>query len=306
MSKTENILEIKNLSKNYGHFKAVDDVSFNIAGGEVFALLGPNGAGKTSIISCISGVQKFGQGYISVAGNNILHKTKTAKFSMGVVPQELINHGFFNIRQILEFYSGFYAIVKNKERIDFLLDRLGLWEHKDKKVRTLSGGMKRRVLIAKALLHKPKLLLLDEPTAGIDVELRKQLWAFVRELKSEGMAILLTTHYLEEAEELSDRLGILSYGKLQHLTDSKSLVSKLGKKTICIDLAEPLKTEHNLLIKTESNKAYFSAPMNYSLGQLLKENNILAKDIVDINIKQSNLESVMGSFTNSDNTKEVS
>lgn len=305
MLKTKNILEIKNLSKSYGDFKAVDDVSFNITSGEIFALLGPNGAGKTSIISCISGVQKFLHGDITVAGDNILHNTKKVKFNMGVVPQELINHGFFNITEILEFYSGFYAIPKNKERINFLLDRLGLWEHQDKKVRKLSGGMKRRVLIAKALLHQPKLLLLDEPTAGIDVELRKQLWAFVRELKSEGMAILLTTHYLEEAEELSDRLGILSHGKLQHLTDSKSLVNKLGKKTICIDLLEPLQSKHPWLIKTEKNKAYFIAPMDCSLGQLLKENNILAKDIVDITIKQSNLESVMGSFGVGNSTQRV-
>ncbi|MBE8221767.1 MAG: ABC transporter ATP-binding protein [Bdellovibrionales bacterium] len=305
MSQNKNILEIKNLSKSYGNFKAVDDVSFNIASGEIFALLGPNGAGKTSIISCISGVSKFAEGSISVAGSDVISSVKDAKFNIGVVPQELINHGFFNVRQILEFYSGFYAIAKNKDRINFLLDRLGLWEHREKRVRKLSGGMKRRVLIAKALLHKPKLLLLDEPTAGIDIELRKQLWSFVKELKSEGMSILLTTHYLEEAEQLSDRLGILHHGKLKYLTDSNSLISRLGKKIICIELSEPIKSEHPLLIKSDGKKLHFNLPMDYSLGLLFKENNIETKDVVDIQMEKSNLESVVEGFLQSKTTGGV-
>lgn len=299
MSENPSVLSIKNLSKSYGKFKAVDDVSFNIASGEVFALLGPNGAGKTSIISCISGVQKFVQGSINVAGADIIKSIKEAQFNMGVVPQELINHGFFNVEEILEFYSGFYAIPKNKDRIHFLLDRLGLWDHRDKKVRKLSGGMKRRVLIAKALLHKPKLLLLDEPTAGIDTELRKQLWSFVKELKSEGMAILLTTHYLEEAEQLSDRLGILHHGKLEYLTDSNSLITKLGKKIVCIELSEPIKSKHPLLLKADGKKLHFHLPMDYSLGLLFKENNIETKDVLDIHVEKSNLENVVEGFLQS-------
>ncbi|MBE8162587.1 MAG: ABC transporter ATP-binding protein [Bdellovibrionaceae bacterium] len=305
MSKNKSILTVKNLSKSYGNFKAVDNVSFTIASGEVFALLGPNGAGKTSIISCISGVQNFEQGSIAIDGADIVTSVKDAKFNMGVVPQELINHGFFNVQQILEFYSGFYAIGKNKDRIHFLLDRLGLWEHKDKRVRTLSGGMKRRVLIAKALLHKPKLLLLDEPTAGIDIELRKQLWSFVKELKAEGMAILLTTHYLEEAEQLSDRLGVLRQGKLECLSDSKSLITKLGTKIICIELEKPMETKHPLLLKVEGRKLHFHLPMNYSLGALFKENNIETKDVADIHIEKSNLESVVEGFLQSEITAEV-
>lgn len=299
MSENKIILNIKNLSKSYGNFKAVDDVSFNIASGEIFALLGPNGAGKTSIISCISGVQNFVQGSVTVGGEDVTSSVKAAKFNMGVVPQELINHGFFNVEQILEFYSGFYAIAKNKDRIHFLLDRLGLWEHRDKRVRKLSGGMKRRVLIAKALLHKPKLLLLDEPTAGIDVELRKQLWSFVRELKSEGMAILLTTHYLEEAEQLSDRLGILHHGKLEYSADSKSLITKLGTKRVCIELPYVAESKHPLLLKTEDKKLYFRLPMDYSLGALFKENNIETKDLIDVHVEQSNLENVVESFLQS-------
>lgn len=305
MPKNKNILIIKNLSKSYGNFKAVDDVSFNIASGEIFALLGPNGAGKTSIISCISGVQKFAQGSVTVDGADVTTSVKEAKFNMGVVPQELINHGFFDVQQILEFYSGFYAIAKNKDRINFLLDRLGLWEHRDKRVRKLSGGMKRRVLIAKALLHKPKLLLLDEPTAGIDIELRKQLWSFVQELKSEGMAILLTTHYLEEAEQLSDRLGVLRHGKLECLTDSKSLIAKLGTKIICIELAEPIKSEHPLLLKSDGRKLHFHLPIDYSLGLLFKENNIETKDVIDIHMEKSNLESVVEGFLQTEITAGV-
>ena len=210
-------LKVVNLKKSYGSVHAVNGVSFELNEGEIFGLLGPNGAGKTSIISTIVTLEKPTSGTVEVFGRDVRKDPRFTSTQTGLVPQELINHGYFTLEEILHFHSGYYGIAKNQERIDYLLNKLSLYEHRNKRVRQLSGGMKRRLLIAKALVHSPKLLLLDEPTAGVDIELRETLWSFVRELQKEGMSILLTTHYLEEAEELCDRVAIIDRGEVKRV-----------------------------------------------------------------------------------------
>lgn len=207
---------------------AVHEVSFCIQPGEVFGLLGPNGAGKTTTIFMITGLEKITSGHVRIFGFDNQNDPLEAKKRVGVVPQEIVSQGFFNLFEILQFHSGYYGIAKNDERISYLLNRLGLWPHRNKLMKQLSGGMKRRMMIAKALVHSPKLLILDEPTAGVDIELRNSLWDFVRELQKEGVAILLTTHYLQEAEALCDRVGIIHQGRMVLQCSTKELMEKEG------------------------------------------------------------------------------
>ncbi len=285
---------IENLEKNYGPIRAVDNVSFHIDTGEIFGLLGPNGAGKTSIISCIVTVSQPSSGSVKIFGHEMHQNSKKGKDLVGVVPQELINHGYFNVEEILHFYSGYYGILRNKEQIHFLLDRLQLQQHRHKRVKQLSGGMKRRLLIAKSLLHKPKLLLLDEPTAGVDIELREVLWKFAKELKEEGLSILLTTHYLEEAEELCDRVGILNKGRLHLIGETSRLIRSLTYRNVSLTLnkteTSPLLTEHSHLLKKSENCFIFRIPSEQTLGQLLTEIGVNSSDILDLNIEEGSLE----------------
>ena len=202
-------LSIEDVSKTYGRVEALKSVSFNVKPGEVFGLLGPNGAGKTSLISIVVTLEQATAGQVKVFGFDPSKDSRQAKMNLGWVPQEIINHGYFDVEEILNFHAGYFGVANPGERIHFLLDGLGMWEHRKKKVKQLSGGMKRRLMIAKALIHSPGLLLLDEPTAGVDVDLRSRLWDFVSQLRSEGLSILLTTHYLEEAERLCDRVAII-------------------------------------------------------------------------------------------------
>ncbi len=228
-------LEIKDLKKVYpSGTEALKGVSLSIRPGEIFGLLGPNGAGKTTLINSITTLEKPSSGTIEVFGQSVLQDPMSTKKLLGVVHQEVINTGFFDLREILEFMSGFYGIEKNDDRISFLLDRLGLKAHEGKKIKQLSGGMKRRLMIAKALVHSPKLLLLDEPTAGVDVELRESLWKFVGELKQQGMTILLTTHYLEEAEKLCDRIGIINKGELIYCGTPNEVIKMYATKKLVV------------------------------------------------------------------------
>lgn len=285
-------LKINGLVKKYGSFTAVNDISFEMNPGEIFGLLGPNGAGKTSLISCLVTLQKPTSGDCEIFGLNPHEEQVASKLLTGFVPQEIINHGYFTIEEILVFHSGFYQVWNNKEHIRYLLERLGLWEHKDKKVKTLSGGMKRRLLIAKALVHKPKLLLLDEPTAGVDVELRNSLWDFVRELRDGGMSILLTTHYLEEAEILCDRVGIIQKGQLRTVGPTRELIEKLTERKIKIIFQDKsdLKISSSYLISQQGGEAEFIVPHNLGLGQLIEGIGCDMKSIVDIKIEEGSLE----------------
>lgn len=285
-------LEITNLRKSYkgGTVEAVRGLSFTVNPGEIFGLLGPNGAGKTTIISTITTLEKPSSGTVKVFGVDVLKDPMFTKRQIGVVHQEVINSGFFDVEEILTFHSGYYGLRKNKERIHFLLEKLSLYEHRHKKVKQLSGGMKRRLMIAKALVHNPKLLLLDEPTAGVDIRLREDLWRFVEELRSEGMSILLTTHYLEEAQELCDRVGIINLGSLVVLGDTKAIIREYTHKKICLTLTEKHFVESDYLVSVVGHDYSFVVPQNKPLGEFLSEVGIPTALIDDVQIEEGSLE----------------
>jgi len=235
------ILEIKELSKIYaGGFKALSNVNLTIQEGEIFALLGPNGAGKTTLIGIVCGILNLSSGSVAVDGFDTHKHYKQARSLIGLVPQELATDTFESVWNAVSFSRGLFGKQPNPDLIEDILKRLSLWDKKDSRILELSGGMKRRVMIAKALSHEPKILFLDEPTAGVDVELRKAMWQQVADLRSSGVTIILTTHYIEEAEEMADRIGVINNGKLIITEDKKTLVQKLGKKSLSIELEKPL------------------------------------------------------------------
>jgi len=283
-------LKITQLVKQYDSQVAVNNVSFEVKKGEIYGLLGPNGAGKTSIISCIVTLQDPTAGEISVFGHNPSTYPLEAKQHIGFVPQEVVTHGYFDVYEILEFQSGYYHRRKNREKIEFLLNRLGLWEHRNKKVKALSGGMKRRLLIAKALVHDPKLLLLDEPTAGVDIELRLSLWDFVSDLRKQGMSVLLTTHYLEEAEELCDRVGILQKGVIATEGPTRQLIHMLTKRKVNLKLRTNDKIEHPNLIGFHNDMWEFLVTPEKGLGELLGELGLNVSSVIDVKIEEGSLE----------------
>ncbi|WP_413587528.1 ABC transporter ATP-binding protein [Bdellovibrio sp. HCB274] len=284
-------LKITDLRKKYpGGQEAVKGVSFDVKPGEIFGLLGPNGAGKTTIISTITTLEEPSSGMVEVFGQNVIDNPRFTKQQLGVVHQEVITSGFFSVEEILNFQSGYYGISKNKERIDFLLHKLSLYEHRHKKVKQLSGGMKRRLMIAKALVHTPRLLLLDEPTAGVDIGLRETLWQFVQELRKDGMSILLTTHYLEEAEQLCDRIGIINLGNLEALGETKELVRKYTQKKIRLTLSEPFAFQSQYLFFQEGNEFMFVVPPGKQMGEFLNETGVPVNLIKDVKIEEGNLE----------------
>lgn len=285
--------EVKNLKKTYGSkhpTHALKGVSFHMNEGEVFGLLGPNGAGKTTLISILMGLEEPTSGEAYIFGEDVTQGRQSTKSRVGIVPQELVNHGFFSINEVLQFHSGYYGINNNQEYIDYLLARLGLAPHKEKKVRELSGGMKRRFLIAKALVHKPKLLMLDEPTAGVDIELRNSLWEFVTELNKNGTSVLLTTHYLEEAEKLCDRVGIIHQGELKAVGQTKDLIKDMTQREVLIYTKEPTKVESPLLKNQTENLLVFQIPANMELGDLMAKLKMDLTKVVDIKIREGRLE----------------
>ena len=285
------VLTIKNLKKTYQSkdstvkTEALKGVSLEIHAGEIFGLLGPNGAGKTTLINTITTLEKPTEGEVIVFGKSVVQDPMFTKKKIGVVHQEVINTGFFSIEEILKFQSGYYGIKNNLERINYLLEKLSLTPHRQKKVKQLSGGMKRRLMIAKALVHSPKLLLLDEPTAGVDVELRESLWKFVLELKASGVSILLTTHYLEEAEKLCDRVSIINKGILVYTGKPREVIEKYSTKKI------------NL--KTSSGQTHtFVDSAAKSIQDILKDHHISFSDIVDIQIEEGRLEEAFTKMVN--------
>jgi ABC-2 type transport system ATP-binding protein len=231
------IISVSNLSKTYGSgFKALNGINLEIRRGEIFALLGPNGAGKTTLISIICGIANPSQGSISVDGHDIITSYRAARSLIGLVPQELHTDAFESVWATVSFSRGLFGKPKNPAHIEKVLKDLSLWDKKDNKIVTLSGGMKRRVMIAKALSHEPQILFLDEPTAGVDVELRKGMWEVVRTLQASGVTIILTTHYIEEAEEMADRVGVINKGEIILVEDKANLMQKLGKKRLKLHL----------------------------------------------------------------------
>jgi len=231
------IISVSNLSKTYGSgFKALKGINLDINRGEIFALLGPNGAGKTTLISIICGIANPSQGTIKIGGHDIIRDYRAARSMIGLVPQELHTDAFESVWATVSFSRGLFGKPKNPAYVEKVLRDLSLWDKKDNKIITLSGGMKRRVMIAKALSHEPQILFLDEPTAGVDVELRKGMWEVVRTLQASGVTIILTTHYIEEAEEMADRIGVINKGEIVLVEDKATLMQKLGKKRLKLHL----------------------------------------------------------------------
>ena len=235
------IVSVRNLSKTYASgFHALKDVRLDIRRGEIFALLGPNGAGKTTLISIICGIVNPSSGTVLADGHDIVREARAARMKIGLVPQELSTDAFETVIATVRFSRGLFGRAPDPAHLEKVLRALSLWDKRDSKIMSLSGGMKRRVLIAKALSHEPTILFLDEPTAGVDVELRRDMWQMVRELRAGGVTIILTTHYIEEAEEMADRIGVIRKGELVVVEDKRVLMRKLGKKQLTLQLQAPL------------------------------------------------------------------
>ncbi len=237
------IISVANLSKTYDSgFTALNNINLDIARGEIFALLGPNGAGKTTLISIICGIANPSRGSVSVDGHDIIQSFRAARSLIGLVPQELHTDAFETVWATVSFSRGLFGKPRDDAHIEKVLKDLSLWDKKDSKIITLSGGMKRRVMIAKALSHEPQILFLDEPTAGVDVELRKGMWEVVRTLQASGVTIILTTHYIEEAEEMADRIGVINKGEIILVEDKAALMRKLGRKQLTLHLQQVIAT----------------------------------------------------------------
>ena len=296
------ILKINKITKIYkNNFKALDELSLNINEGEIFALLGPNGAGKSTLINTVCGILNFDDGNISVNEHDIIKDYRKARSLIGIVPQELNLEAFETVWNNVNYSRGLYGKSPNYQYIEELLKELSLWDKKDNKLRELSGGMKRRVLIAKALSHEPKVLFLDEPTASVDVELRKDMWKVIQKLKEKNVTIILTTHYIEEAEEIADRVGIINNGKIILVDEKKKLIQKLGQKILKIELSEPIEIIPNelesfeLQLNNEKNiltYTYDTKGKNTGITSLLSELKNLGLQLKDISTEQSSLESI--------------
>ena len=296
------ILKINKITKVYKNkFKALDELSLNINEGEIFALLGPNGAGKSTLINTVCGILNFDHGNISVNEHDIIKDYRKARSLIGIVPQELNLEAFETVWNNVNYSRGLYGKSPDYKYVEELLKELSLWDKKDNKLRELSGGMKRRVLIAKALSHEPKVLFLDEPTASVDVELRKDMWKVIQKLKEKNVTIILTTHYIEEAEEIADRVGIINNGKIILVDEKKKLIQKLGQKILKIELSEPIKLIPNALesfklqLNNEKNiltYTYDTKGKNTGITSLLSEIKSLGLQLKDISTEQSSLESI--------------
>ena len=235
------VISVSNLSKTYASgFQALKHIDLEIRRGEIFALLGPNGAGKTTLISIICGIVNATKGTVTADGHDIVADYRAARSKIGLVPQELTTDAFESVWDTVSFSRGLFGKARNPAHIERVLKDLSLWDKRNDKIRTLSGGMKRRVMIAKALSHEPEILFLDEPTAGVDVELRRDMWRMVQGLRQAGTTIILTTHYLEEAEEMADRIGVISYGEIILVEDKAEVMRKLGEKRLRLQLQHPL------------------------------------------------------------------
>jgi len=296
------VIEIRGLTKTYkSGLKALDAVDLSIAKGEIFALLGPNGAGKTTMISIVCGIVTPTSGTVTAAGHDIQSDYRRARSAIGLVPQELTTDAFETVWATVTLSRGLFGKAPNKPFIEQLLKDLSLWDKKDSKIMTLSGGMKRRVMIAKALSHEPDILFLDEPTAGVDVELRKDMWAMVRKLRERGVTIILTTHYIEEAEEMADRVGVILKGRLVLVEEKTALMKKLGRKTLTLQLQEPLAalppelSDWTLELKADGSELEYVFDSNAEktgVPSLMRRLSDLGIGFKDLSTRQSSLEDI--------------
>ena len=261
----QSIVSVRHLSKTYDDgFKALKDINLEIRKGEIIALLGPNGAGKTTLISVICGIVNPSEGEVLVDGKNIIADFRATRSMIGLVPQELTIDSFSTVFAALSFSRGLFGKTPDPAYIESVLKDLSLWDKRNSRIVELSGGMKRRVLIGKALAHQPTVLFLDEPTAGVDVELRKDMWALVRKLRDSGVTIILTTHYIEEAEEIADRIGIVTKGEILLVEEKDELMRKLGKKQLILDLVEPLTSLPESLLALNLEVSEDGATLTYT------------------------------------------
>lgn len=287
-------IAIQGIAKHYGPFAALAGIDLTIAQGEFFALLGPNGAGKTTLISILGGLVRPSAGRASVMGHDVVNDYRAARRQIGIVPQELVFDPFFNVRETLRFQSGYFGLRRNDDWIDEILANLGLADKADANMRTLSGGMKRRVMVAQALVHKPPVIVLDEPTAGVDVELRQTLWQFIQRLNRQGHTIVLTTHYLEEAEALCNRIAMMKNGRVIALDDKASLLARHAGRSVAMRLSAALPAELHSLRLTDSA----DGRVQLSLDDVASLEHILAVlrqqqiEVLDLEVCRPDLESI--------------
>ncbi len=303
MSSPQNpIVSIQNLTKSYANgFQALKGVTLDIYKGEILALLGPNGAGKTTLISIICGLVNPGEGRVLVDGHDVVGDFRRTRELIGLVPQELTTDQFETVWNTVSFSRGLHGKKKNPELIERILKSLSLYSKKDNMLRELSGGMKRRVLIAKALAHEPQILFLDEPTAGVDVALRRDMWQVVEELRATGVTIILTTHYIEEAEEIADRVGVINSGELLLVEEKTALMQKLGRKQLSLELAEPIKVLPDSLSRFQLSLSQDGSCLTYEyegngeqsqIADLLSALASAGIHFKDISTRQSSLEDI--------------
>ena len=295
----QNIIEISNLSKSYASgFKALKNVTLSIRRGEIFALLGPNGAGKTTLISIVCGIVNATEGTVKVNGHGIISDYRASRAMIGLVPQELTTDAFESVWATVSFSRGLFGKPPNPAHIEKVLKSLSLWDKKDNKLVTLSGGMKRRVLIAKALSHEPEILFLDEPTAGVDVELRRDMWNLVRGLKESGVTIILTTHYSDEAEEMADRIGVINGGEIILVEEKAELMRKLGQKKLALQLEDEIEhipaglSAYRLQLSADGSELTYTYDAQDEPGRIIT----LLKDLADNGVKFKDLHTTQSSL----------
>jgi ABC-2 type transport system ATP-binding protein len=290
---------------NASGFRALNDINLEILRGEIFALLGPNGAGKTTLISVICGIVNPSQGSVLADGHDIIADYRAARSRIGLVPQELTTNAFESVWATVSFSRGLFGKAPNPAHIEKVLRDLSLWDKKDARIMTLSGGMKRRVMIAKALSHEPQILFLDEPSAGVDVELRREMWQMVRGMRASGVTIILTTHYIEEAEEMADRIGVISQGEIILVEDKAVLMQKLGKKQLKLHLQNPLTAipaelaGHPLELSADGNELTYTFDAQgekTGIAGLLRRLNEHGIDFKDLQSSESSLEDIFVSL----------
>ncbi len=298
----QNVVSVKNLSKTYSNqFQALNNINLDIKQNEIFALLGPNGAGKTTLISIICGIVTPSVGTVEVGNYDIIKDYRKTRSQIGLVPQELTLEQFEIVYNNVSYTRGLYGKPPNPQHIEKILKDLSLWDKKDSKINELSGGMKRRVLIAKALSHEPSVLFLDEPTAGVDVELRKDMWEVIKNLRNKGVTIILTTHYIEEAEAIADRVAVINKGEMIVVDETSNLIKSLGQKTLTIDLHETIKTlpetlkNYKLTIVNEGlsiDYQYDTQSKQTGITSLLQDMKEAGLKLKDLNTEQSSLEKI--------------
>ncbi len=303
---TESAIHVRGLGKRYDSgFRALHDVNLDIRQGEIFALLGPNGAGKTTLISIICGLVKASQGTVLVDGHDIERDFRAARQRLGLVPQELATDAFAKVRASVSYSRGLFGKPRSPAKVEQVLRDLSLWDKRNDRLMSLSGGMKRRLMIAKALVHEPRILFLDEPTAGVDVELRREMWELVQQLKDNGTTIILTTHYIEEAEEMADRVGVINQGRIMLVEETRELMRQLGRKQLTLQLETPLErvpdelADYGLSLSDDGHEliyTYDGQGDRNRIPTLLQALHAHGIDFRDLHTQQSSLEEIFVSL----------